>query len=276
MAQAAWLISLTQPGVCSEWDVRAQGPPDPRQLLATRRPTSGDFSRHIPRRFWSATTGRSGDLESGLEHDLARWLDLRRDVVWLVAQPIRFRFEVAGKRRPVHHTPDLLSQHADGTVRLWDARPSDRVDDNLRSTMERAAAACREVGWCHELFTGFPTAARLNLLWLNGYRRPVNWHGDSRLTLEHLVDGTRTIGDIRNHNTAGGSAELLSTMWHLIATGVIGCDQARPMKDDTVLTWHGPSQPERHHAGSPPRATALAGEQAATQQIRRRLLGIAQ
>lgn len=275
MTDATWFISLTRPGVGSEWDVGAKGAPDPRQLLPTRRPTSGDFSRHIPRRFWSATTGRCGEVESGLEHDLVRWVDHRRDVVHLVEQPVRFRFTVPGKRRPVHHTPDLLSQHADGTVTLWDARPASRVEDSLRFAMERTAAACREVGWSYELFTGLPTAKRMNLLWLHGYRRPVSWHRAQQLTLERLVDGDRTIGVIRNCNEAGGSVELLGTMWHLIAIGVIDCDLSRPMRDDTVLTWRGPRQSERDdEGGAPPREGELADERAATQGLRRRLLGV--
>ena len=273
MAQAAWLISLTQPGVCSEWDVRAQGPPDPRQLLATRRPTSGDFSRHIPRRFWSATTGRSGEVESGLEHDLVRWLDLRGDVVWLVEQPVRFRFTVPGRKRPVYHTPDLLSQHADGSVVLWDARPADKVDDDLRSIVERTAAICRDVGWFHELFTGLPTATRMNLLWLNGYRRPVYWHENWLQALERLVAGARTVGDIRNHDRVSG--ELCGTMWHLIATGVIDCDLSRPVNDQTVLSWRASCRPEGRLDGTTQsRADARADEGAATRQIRQRLLGV--
>lgn len=212
------------------------GPPAPRELLPTRRPTSGDFSRHIPRRVYSVTTGAALELESGLEHDLVRWLDGRPDVVWLVAQPVLFHFLVVGRRRPMVHTPDLLSLHADGSVNLWDARPEPRQDDAFMLKTELTAEECRKVGWRHEVFAGLPTPARMNLLWLNGYRRSAPWHARWTHELESLLrTSPRTVEELRARDD--GSGELVATMWHLIATGSIECDRSVPIRDPSVLSW---------------------------------------
>lgn len=171
MTAEVWFVSVELPGSRAEWDCANLGAPEPRALLPTRRPSSGDFSRHIPRRAFAATAGTSIDLESGLEHDLLRWLDLRADVTWLVGQPVRFHFLKSRQRREVVHTPDLLSQHADGSVVLWDARPNRGRDESFEAKAELTAEACSRIGWRYDVFEGLPTPTRMNLLWLSGFRR---------------------------------------------------------------------------------------------------------
>lgn len=236
MTVAVWFVSVERPGWRAEWDCATLGPPDSRELLPTRRPSSGDFSRHIPRRAFAVTTGAAIELESGLEHDLLRWLDLRTDVVWLVGQPVRFHFPIAERRRAVVHTPDLLSLHVDGSVTLWDARPRGRHDDSFLLKAELTAEACRRAGWRHAVFEGLPTPTRMNLLWLNGYRRPLPWHSRWRSELESLLHSrTRRVEELRARDD--GSGELIATVWHLIATGMIACDLSRPIRDSSTLSW---------------------------------------
>lgn len=234
--EAVWFVSVERPGFRAEWDVDTLGTPDPTDLLPTRTPSSGDFSRHIPRRAHARTTGAAIGLESGLEHDLLRWLDLRSDVVWIVGQPVRFHFPTPQRRKAVFHTPDLLSQDENGSVTLWNARPAERHNDDFAWKVELTTEACRRVGWRHELFNGFPTPMRMNLLWLNGYRRPTPWHAPWVEEIQFLF-GTRerSIGELRQCDD--GSGEFIATMWHLIATGVISCDLSRPIRDWSTLNW---------------------------------------
>lgn len=236
MAVAVWFVSLERDGTCAEWDCETLGAPDPRCLRPTRRPASGDFSRHIPRRAYAVTTGSAVDLESGLEHDLLRSLDLNKDMVWLVGQPVRFHLPIAGKKRALVHTPDLLSQHKSGAITLWDARPAVRQDESFTQKVELVTEACRAVGWRHKVFEGVPTPTRMNLLWLNGYRRPMPWHDAwSGELLGLLRVRPRTVGNLRALDD--GSGELLATMWHLIAIGRIVCDLSEPIRDSSLLFW---------------------------------------
>lgn len=252
MGDAVWFVSLERDGTCAEWDCEMLGPPDPRHLRPTRRPASGDFSRHIPRRAYAVTTGSAVDLESGLEHDLLRSLDLNRDVVWLVGQPVRFHFPIAGKKRAIVHTPDLLSQHEGGGITLWDARPKARQDDGFTQKVELAAVACHSVGWRHEVFEGVATPRRMNLLWLNGYRRAMPWHSELGGEIEGLLRvRPRTVSELRGWDD--GSGELVATMWYLIATGRIACDLSQPIRDSSLLIWSDAAAPGSPSVAETPR-----------------------
>lgn len=257
MTGGVWFVSVERPGWRAEWDCATLGAPEPRDLLPTRRPTSGDFSRHIPRRAYAVTTGNTLELESGLEHDLVRWLDGCPNVVWLVGQPLLFHLVIAGRCRALLHTPDLLSLHEDGSVIVWDARPRVRQDDAFRLKAELTAEECRKVGWRHQVFEGLPTPTRMNLLWLNGYRRPAPWQARWVAALESLLKpGPRSVGDLRARDD--GSGELIATMWHLIAIGKIECDLARPIRDRSVLSWRaGKSTPRDDGAGDPVAASPV-------------------
>ncbi len=191
---SVWFLSMERPGLRAEWDCATTlGTPDPRDLLPTRRPASGDFSRHIPRRAHAATTGGAMEVESGLEHDLLRWLDLRTDVHWLVSQPVQFHFSIPERRRPVIHTPDFLSRHDDGSVVLWDVRPDQRRSADFLLKVGLTADECRAVGWRHEVFSGLPTPVRMNLLWLNGYRCSLPWHAPRRDEIKAPVIRSRGV-----------------------------------------------------------------------------------
>lgn len=236
MTAAVWFVSVERPGSRAEWDCSSLGAPDPAELLPTRQPSSGDFSRHIPRRAYAATTGAAIELESGLEHDLFRWLDLRPDVVWLVGQPVRLHFPTPERRQLLFHTPDLLSQHVDGSVVLWDARPAQRHDDKFAQKVELTSDACRQVGWRHEVFEGLETPLMMNLLWLNGYRRQLPWHSRRAGEIEDVLRARpRTVGELRALDD--GRGETVATMWHLIAGGKITCVLDRPIRDTTPIAW---------------------------------------
>lgn len=101
--EAVWFVSMERPGWRAEWDTGVLGSPDPRAMLPTRRPTSGDFSRHIPHRAYSVTTGGALELESGLEYDVMRWLDGRPERRRTLAEGVDDRDRPA-RRRPSRHS----------------------------------------------------------------------------------------------------------------------------------------------------------------------------
>lgn len=235
---AIWFIAVERPGLRAEWDWPTLGAPDPQDLLPTRSPSSGDFSRHIPVSAYSMTTNTHHELESGLEHDLFKDLDRRRGVVHLVAQPVVLHFPGTHPGRAPRHTPDLLSLHADGSVTVWDARPPDRHDELFEHKSKLTAAACRDVGWTYEVFSGHRPATRMNLLWLSGFKRSEPWHSSwSGELCELLSRESRPLGAVIDNDD--GTGELISTMWHLIWTGAIACDLERQIAGSTALTWNG-------------------------------------
>ena len=214
------------------WDW-SKGAPDIRSLLPARAPRSTAKSRHIPVRAFCATTGTHLGLESGFEHDLLRVVDRDPQVAWVVAQPLLLVFPQGDD-----HIPDFLTVTADGAVTVWDARPKERVDDKTHAKALRTGAACREVGWQYELWTGLAREAQLSHIWLaRGRRRPAWAHQYIPTLAAASQRPGATIGDLRALDS--GRGELVSTMWHLLWTGQIVVDPAVQIQDHTVVSWRG-------------------------------------
>ena len=227
--------TLRAEGTLRVWDWAA-GPPPTRLMRPVRQPSSSDLSRHVPVTTKTATTGGAVGLESGLEHDLLRVLDRRSDVVWLVEQPARLRFARRRNGRPVRHVPDLLAEHDDGRVVVWDARPASRQDEPFRVKAELTAEACAAVGWGYEVFSGLSAMERVNLLWVDAARQAPAWAPAASLGLrDFLTTADRTLGEVRDHDS--GAGHLVATLWHLIWCGIIDCDLTVPITDASPLRW---------------------------------------
>jgi hypothetical protein len=157
-----------------------------------RETKSGRLSRNIPVQAMSTTTGGWLFLESGLEHELATWLDRQPEVTWLVGQPALLRWEDGTK-----HFPDMLSAHRDGSVTIWDVRAPEERDDTFLVMSTRTRAACERVGWRYELFGGLEPVASLNLRWIASARRAPEWLAPAKAILEGvLADGGGSVGDV--------------------------------------------------------------------------------
>lgn len=229
-----WRLAIDAPGELAEWDVGSLGAPEPHDLFPARAPSSGDFSRHIPVTAHSVTTGSHLELESNLEHELLRVLERSNDVAWIVPQPLELH-QVGEHQR--HHVPDLLSEHVDGSVTIWDARPEERVDELFEIKASFTRAACAAVGWRYEIFHGTATlAGSLNHRWLHDDRRLRPWHTSRLPELRSLfANGPITIGEVMANDD--GTGELTSTLWHYLWRGSVGCDLESPIRMATRLEW---------------------------------------
>lgn len=217
------------------WDWTLGTPPI-RRLRSVRSPNSTAVSRHVPVHAHSRITGGLVHLESGLEHDLLRDLERRADVSWIVAQPVRLAFPTPVGDRPrwIRHVPDLLTEHRDGSIMVWDARAPERRDEKFADRARLTDAACAEVGWGYELFGGHPAVYRTNLMWLHSYRMPRPWYPPATEHLRPLICAPdASIGTVLTADR--GSGHLISTMWHLIWAGTLECDLHSRLTRETVL-----------------------------------------
>lgn len=252
---AVWFVAIEAPGRRAEWDCDSLGAPEPLNLFPVRRPSSGDMSRHIPVTAYSVKTGTHHELESMLEHELFRELDRRRDVVWLLAQPLVLHLP---GHRIASHTPDLLSVHDDGAITLWDARPRERVDEQFQDNAALTRKAAAAIGWRYEVFHGAARVERLNTRWLHEARRPQPWHETQRAELMSILAGCAgsrdaNVGDILRRD----DPELTSTMWHLLWAGEITCDLTQPIRAATRLTWAPGSSISTEDIPADPREEAI-------------------
>ncbi|NDO90138.1 TnsA-like heteromeric transposase endonuclease subunit [Cellulosimicrobium cellulans] len=212
-----------------EWDWQAGGPPV-RSLIPARRPAADAMSRHAPVHMSCQTTGTYIVLESGLEYELARELDRDPDVVWIGTQPALLVF-ADGSR----HVPDLLSEHSDGCVTVWDARPMERRDEDFVRITGLTAAACAQVGWHYALYDAAVTARRLNLLWLATYRHRPEWpHTAAVARLLAHVAPTATVDDLLALDE--GDGHLIAVMWHLLWSGELVVNLDEPIRPGTVVS----------------------------------------
>lgn len=161
---------------------------------------------------YSMTNGGHVALESGLEHDLVRWLDRDPNVLRIVAQPAELSWN---SPTLAHHFPDLLTLHGDGGVTMWDVRAEEEQDEEFQTKSAITREACMSVGWRYQVFSGLAEQERLNLLWLHGFRRRLPWADrfeDQIRTATH-AHGV-TLGALLSADD--GTGELTSVVWHLL------------------------------------------------------------
>lgn len=215
-----------------DWSWSDDASPPLDRLTPIRQPHSSEHHRHVPATVYSMTNGDFVSLESGLEHDLVRRLDRDPAVVRILPQPFRLRWSGSVEGT---HTPDILSLHSDGAPTVWDVRAPDQQDDDFLAESAVLRQACPLVRWRYELFAGMGEIERLNMLWLNGFRRKPPWAFRCEdLVLLAVGPGGSTMAGVFSHDD--GSGELISTMWHLLWCNKLQIDTAAPWTLNTIVT----------------------------------------
>jgi hypothetical protein len=226
-----WTFRLPpQPPMVWSWPKGGAPPLD--QLGPVRRPRSSEHNRHVPVTAYTMTNGDYVSLESGLEHDLLRRLDRDPSVLRIVAQPLTLSWRGS---EPGSHTPDLLTVHAGAAPTVWDVRAVDKQDQHFETTSTLTRQACTSVGWSYQVFAGMNDLERLNMMWLNGFRRAPPWASrhEGAILAAAGRDGA-TMASVFAHDD--GSGESISTVWHLLWRGVLDVDVTAPWTPATGVT----------------------------------------
>jgi hypothetical protein len=224
----AWSFR-TRTSMPVKWDWRS--PPPVHELVSVRVPRSTASNRHIPVTVYSMTNGDVVHLESGLEHDLLRMLDREPIVVRIVAQPCELTW-TSGRR--FSHIPDLLSVRRNGEVTVWDVRAFEEQDEDFGCKSSVTREACMAVGWRYEVFEGHDLVERLNLMWLNTFRRRPVWTDRYEAAICEAARRTpTTIGNVLAIDD--GSGELTAVFWHLLWRGALWADLAESWDLDTCV-----------------------------------------
>lgn len=223
-----WTFQVSGSPVNWMWRQRETPPLD--SLEPVRRPASSKKNRHIPATVYSMTNQAMLSLESGLEHDLVRRLDRESAVVRLVPQPMRLSWKPPATR----HTPDLLSIDERGSATVWDVRAPEDQDDDFASKSAITRHACAAVGWDYQVFTGLHPIERLNLVWLQGFRRCPPWGSRFEETIRQAGEHPgATLGSLLNADD--GTGELKATVWHMLWCGALHIDLTTQWTEDTPV-----------------------------------------
>lgn len=139
------------------------------RALPIRQFFSWPGKRNYEGSWWSSTTRAHVEFESLLERDYLLAADVDVRVVAIAAQPLALLWphNTKGQR---DHVPDFFVRLSNGDGRLIDVRHPDRVEKGA-AQFAMTRAACNEIGWQYEIFTGLPGERSQNLRWLAGYRQ---------------------------------------------------------------------------------------------------------
>jgi hypothetical protein len=187
---------------------------------------------HRPGLQFMVSTGRHHGFESIAEQRLLLVSDFAGDVVDVLAQPHRMRFETTAGW--FEHTPDFLVVTRGG-VWLIDVRPADRVGESDRVKFAASAEAALACGWRYLVVGGWRAHVVGTLETLASQRRMVTDPlGIQRELLAVAADGPRRFADLvaLSRVPALGRAHALHLLWHRR----LGIDLSVPLADG-ALVW---------------------------------------
>jgi hypothetical protein len=134
-----------------------------------RRFYSWKGKRNYEGRWWCSTSRGHVEFESLLERDALMMADFDVDAVGVAAQPLAFLWprQIKGS---TYHVPDFFVRLSNGDGRIIDVKRPAAVGTS-QDQFELTRAACNEIGWQYEVFTGIQPILGTNVRWLSGYRQ---------------------------------------------------------------------------------------------------------
>ncbi|MDN4517184.1 TnsA-like heteromeric transposase endonuclease subunit [Mycolicibacterium austroafricanum] len=196
--------------------------------------------RNYDGRWWSSTSGRHVVFESLLERDALMMADFSTEVVAVCAQPLAFLWP-RGTAHAAHHVPDFFVRLSCGDGRVVDVKHVDAVA-GARLQIALTAAACAEVGWQYEIFTGSDCAPALdrNVRWLSGYRH--DRYRPQRSVLRAIDEAFGCPTPLREgaSRAAAGCASSVGTVlghvYHCVWTHHLRADLSVPLTMTTTVS----------------------------------------
>jgi hypothetical protein len=207
--------------------------------LMARRYSAYKGKRNYEGLWWSSTNHSHVPFESLLERDYLVWADWDARVTKVAAQPIALLWP-SGTPHHRSHVPDYFARRSDGTGALVDVKSLTGLSQHAREQLALTEAACEEVGWEYEVFTGLPADQADNLRWLAGYRQDRNAPDpdveaailDAFADGAPLGDGIETAaGDTRTSNST-----IRANTYHLLFSHQLRVDTTKPLNNLSEVT----------------------------------------
>lgn len=202
--------------------------------------------RIIPKNYRNVTgiaaaskAGGAAQFESTLERDFLSLLEFSPEVKNIDTQPVKIEwFDAKGCQRS--YTPDVFVDFIESACKppwLCEVKYRGELQEKwaeFRPKFKAALHFAKEQGWRFKIVTEreVRTPHLANARFLTGFRRTIPDAGGVQDILEHLKKIHETtprdlIGAIRLDAT--GQAQLISVLWHLVATFQVGVDLHEPL-----------------------------------------------
>ena len=228
--QDRWLVSWKADGKARSRTVRqvAQVPlaeTDPIRAFSWAR-----TQHHRPGLQYMVSTGRHHGFESIEEARVLLALDFAGDIVDVVSQPLRLRFETADGAR--EHIPDFMAVTRAGTW-LIDVRPEPRIGVEDREAFAAAAEAATACGWAYVVVGRWREHVVPAVDAISSQRRPLRDPLGLQPSLLAAAAGGLTFGELAESTPYEpvARAQLLYLLWHRR----LGADLSRPLGDGSAV-----------------------------------------
>jgi hypothetical protein len=185
---------------------------------------------HRPGLQFLVSTGRHHGTESLEEARLLLALDFAGDLVDVISQPLRLRFDAVEKRRS--HIPDFLAVTRAG-IWLIDVRPEELITEEARESFAAAAEVALVCGWHYMVVARWRPHILSALDALSSQRRALSDPLGLRPTLLASARHGLTFGELAAASACEpvARAQLLHLIWHR----QLGVDLSGPLADRSVV-----------------------------------------
>jgi hypothetical protein len=170
-------------------------------------------------------------VESLEEARLLLALDFAADLIDVVSQPLRLRFDAGGERRS--HIPDFLAVTRSG-VWLIDVCPEELIKEADLESFAAAAEVALACGWRYVVAGRWREHVVSTLSTLSSQRRRLSDPLGLRPGLLASTQQGRTFGELAASSACEpvARAHLMHLIWHRR----LGVDLAEPLADSSIVT----------------------------------------
>ncbi|RLV68344.1 Tn7 Tnp TnsA N domain containing protein [Streptomyces sp. CBMAI 2042] len=186
--------------------------------------------RHRPGLQFLVSTGRHHGAESLEEARLLLALDFAADLIDVLSQPMRLRFDTVSGRRG--HIPDFLAVTRAG-VWLIDVRPRTLIEAKDLEAFAAAAEAALACGWHYVVVAGWKDHVAAAVDAFSSQRRPLSDPLELQPVLMAAAREGGTFGELVDATPFPplARAQLLHLLWHRR----LGTDLSQPFGDRSVV-----------------------------------------
>ncbi|WP_432040211.1 TnsA-like heteromeric transposase endonuclease subunit [Streptomyces cucumeris] len=186
--------------------------------------------RHRPGLQFMVSTGRFHGAESLEEARLLLALDFAGDLIDVISQPLRLRFDSTRERRS--HTPDFLAVTRSGTC-LIDVRPEGLIKDSDRESFAAAREVALACGWHYVVAARWREHVPAALDAFSSQRRQLSDPLGLRPALLASARRGLPFGQLAASTACEpvARAQLLHLLWHR----QLGVDLTEPLADRSVV-----------------------------------------
>lgn len=149
---------------------------------------------HRPGTYWSATMSAQVGHESQLELWRLLLLDFDPEVVRITSQPFLINGDDRGGTR--RHIPDYLVEYAGGRLAVVDVKPKARLGaPRVRESLDWSRRVIEDRGWEFRIETEPDPVVALNVKFLSGYRRAIQFDAAEVERVASRIQGEMTFSN---------------------------------------------------------------------------------